>query len=111
MSATRLEVACYGRTKAVLSTRLNSATHARIWMAEVYYAPQRAAAVQVVAIVGSDGEQPSFETPSGAEGIRHCLWLEHSCIELPARSWTTLKAWTDGVMQEASSSASEALPA
>ncbi|MCC4600280.1 hypothetical protein [Xanthomonas melonis] len=111
MSATRLEVACYGPTKAVLSTGLNAATRARYWIAEVYYERQRAAATQLVTIVGSDGAQPSFETLAQTDGIRHCLWLDHSCIELPPASWMALKAWADDVMQDAPSRTSEALPA
>lgn len=101
MSRMRLEVACYGRTKAVLSTDINSATQARTWLAEVYYEPPRAQAIQLVAIVGVDGCQPRFEMPQDIDGIRHCIWLTHSCIELPAASWTALKAFADGVMQGA----------
>ncbi|MCE4371799.1 hypothetical protein [Xanthomonas hortorum] len=105
MSATRIEVAGHGKTRAVLSTRLNSATHARVWIAEVYYETQNAKAIRVVAIVGNDGDQPSFEMPQHVDGICHCLWLGHSCVELPAASWNTLKAWSGGVMQGATSRA------
>ncbi|MBB4726376.1 hypothetical protein [Xanthomonas arboricola] len=112
MSRMRLEVACYGRTKAILSTYLNSATHARVWLAEVYYEPPRAQAIQVVAVVGADGDQPRFEMPQDLDGVRHCIWLTHSCIELPAASWTALKAFAEGVMQgSASSNVSEGLRA
>ncbi|OBR78763.1 hypothetical protein A7D35_02820 [Xanthomonas arboricola] len=104
MSRMRLEVACYGRTTAVLSTDLNSATHARFWLAEIYYEPQRAQPIQLVAIVGGDGDQPRFEMPQDLDGVRHCIWLMHGCIELPAASWTALKAFAEGVMQGSASS-------
>lgn len=95
MSRMRLEVACYGRTKAVLSAYRNSATHACVWLAEIYYEAPRAQAIQVVAIVGTEGDQPRFEMPQDLDGIRHCIWLGHSCIEVPAASWKALKAFAD----------------
>ncbi|WP_031344758.1 hypothetical protein, partial [Xanthomonas phaseoli] len=110
MSRMRLEVASYGRTTVVLTADLNSATHARRWLAEIYSEPPRAKPIQVAVIVGGDGDQPRFEMPQDLDGIRHCIWLTHSCIELPAASWKTLKAWADGVMQDAASRAAEALP-
>ncbi|UXA48501.1 hypothetical protein M0D44_19865 [Xanthomonas prunicola] len=111
MSRMRLEVASYGRTTAVLSTHLNSATHARVWLAEVYYEPPRAQPIQIAVIVGDDGDQPRFEITQDLDGVRHCIWLMHTCLELPAASWMTLKAWADDVMQDAASRGHEALPA
>ncbi|MBB3759243.1 hypothetical protein [Xanthomonas arboricola] len=111
MSRMRREVASYGETTVVLSTDLNPVTHARVWLAEIYYEPPRAKPIQVAVIVGGDGDQPRFEMPQDLDGIRHCIWLMHSCIELPAASWMALNVWADAVMQDAASRTSEALPA
>lgn len=111
MSRMRLEVASYGRTTVVLSTHLNSATHARVWLAEVYYETPRAQPIQIAVIVGDDGDQPRFQITQDLDGVRHCISLMHSCLELPAASWMTLKAWVDNAMQDAASRVSEALPA
>ncbi|WP_416203738.1 hypothetical protein [Xanthomonas euvesicatoria] len=100
MSDLRLEVPCYGKTTAVLSTRRNSARRLRYWMAEIYCQLPRNAPIQLVAIVGSDDAAPRFEVTSSIDGVHHALWLMHSCIELPPASWSRLKAWAAGVVQE-----------
>lgn len=103
MSDLRLEVPCYGKTTAVLSTRRNSATGPRYWMAEIYCQPPRKAPIQLVTIVGSDDAPPRFEVTSSLDEVRHVLWLMHSCIELPPTSWNRLKAWATGAAQEPAS--------
>ncbi|ASK91843.1 MULTISPECIES: hypothetical protein [Xanthomonas] len=100
MSTLRLEVPCYGGTTAVLSARRNPATGARYWMAEIYCQPPRSTAIQLLVICGSDDAAPRFEVTSSSDGVRHCLWLMHSCIELPLASWKRLKALAADLIEE-----------
>ncbi|ACB28224.1 hypothetical protein [Methylobacterium radiotolerans] len=96
MSRDRFTVPCHGLV-LVASKDCTGGTERR-WMLELYRrVPREARSIQLVAIIGDDGESPRFKAPDQTSpDSSHSVWLRSSCVEVPKTSWLRLKALCEG---------------